>query len=95
MGVICKYKYDSSVYTDLIPEFNSGYSGYVITDEVEENIITRTIESSSLPTLMRFGRIWVEGESSTDNRTDSLLEVLDMNTRELTSCHSMFRYCKS
>ena len=95
MGVICKYKYDSSIYADLIPTFNSGYSGYVITDEVEENIITRTIESSSLPTLMRFGRIWVEGESSTDNRTDSLLEVLDMNTRELTSCFSMFRYCKN
>ena len=93
MGVICKYKYDSSIYADFIPEFNSGYSGYVITDEVEGNIITRTIESDKLPTLMRFGRVWVSGESDTDNRTDSLLEVLDMNTRGLTNCNSMFRLC--
>ena len=42
MGVICKYKYDSSMYADLIPTFNSGYSGYVITDEVEGNVITVT-----------------------------------------------------
>ena len=95
MGVICKYKYDSSMYADFIPEFNSGFSDYVITDEVEGNIITRTIESDKLPTLMRFGRAWVDGEPATDNRTDSLLEVLDMNTNGLTSCHSMFRYCKS
>ena len=59
MGVICKYKYDSSIYADLIPEFNSEYSGYTITDEIEGNIITRTIESDKLPTLMRFGRVWV------------------------------------
>ena len=95
MGVICKYKFDSSIYADLIPEFNSEYSGYTITDEVEGNIITRTIESDKLPTLMRFGRVWVSGESDTDNRTDSLLEVLDMNINGLTDCNNMFRYCKN
>ena len=92
MGVICKYKYDSSIYADLIPEFNSGYSGYTITDEVEGNIITRTIESDKLPTLMRFGSnldAYVEGSEV------ALLEVLDMNTSGLTSCLYMFRLCKN
>ena len=92
MGVICKYKFDSSIYADLIPEFNSGYSGYVITDEVEGNIIIRTIESDELPTLMRFGSnlgTYVEGSEV------ALLEILEMNTSELVTCYRMFRYCKN
>ena len=98
MSIIAKYKFDSSIYADLIPEFNSEFTSdlYTITDEVDSensNYIIRTIESDSLPTLMRFGRAWVDGETDTDNRTDSLLEVLDMNTSGLTSCDSMFRYC--
>ena len=98
MSIIAKYKFDSSVYADLIPEFNSEFTSdlYTVTDEVDSensNHIIRTIESDSLPTLMRFGRTYTEGESTTDNRTDSLLEVLDMNTSGLTSCDSMFRYC--
>ena len=90
MGVICKYKYDSSIYADLIPTFNSGYSGYVITDEVEGNIIIRTIESDELPTLMRFGSnlgTYVEGGEV------ALLEILEMNTSELVTCYRMFRCC--
>ncbi|MBQ2408302.1 MAG: BspA family leucine-rich repeat surface protein [Bacilli bacterium] len=92
MGVICKYKYDSSIYADLIPEFNSGYSGYTITDEVEGNIITRTIESDELPTMIRFGSTldtYVKGKEV------SLLEVLEIDTSELTNCYRMFRYCKN
>ncbi|MBQ2409472.1 MAG: hypothetical protein II309_08580 [Bacilli bacterium] len=42
--IICKYKFDSSIYNNLIPEFNSGYNGYTVSDEVDGNIITRTIE---------------------------------------------------
>ena len=95
MGIVAKYKYDGSVYADLIPEFNAEFINYTITDEVEGNIIIRTIESESLPTLMRFGRVWVDGETVADNRTDSLLEVLDMNTSGLTIIHSMFRYNKN
>ena len=93
MSIIAKYKFDSSIYADLIPEFNAEFTDYTITDEAEGNIITRTIESDELPTLMRFGRVWVEGESTVDSRTDSLLEVLDMDTSGLTDCRSMFRYC--
>ena len=64
---------------------------------VSAKLVNRTIESvnGDLPTLMRFGRTYVDGESATNNRTDSLLEVLDINTSGLTSCSNMFRYCKN
>ena len=90
--LITKYKFNNTLY-DLFPEFNSGFE-FTHTDEVNGEVTTRTIESESSPTLIRFGRVWVEGETNTDNRTNSLLEVLDMNTSGLTSCNSMFRYCK-
>ena len=97
MSIIAKYKFDSNIYADLLPEFNAEFTSdkYNTTDEEVDGIITRTIESNELPTLMRFGRVWVSGESATDNRTDSLLEVLDIDTSGLTSCNSMFRYCKN
>ena len=95
MGVIAKYKFNNTLEANLLPEFNSEFTSdlYTVTDEVNGEVTTRTIESDELPTLMRFGRVWVNGEPASDNRTDSLLEVLDMNTSGLTSCHSMFRYC--
>ena len=95
MSIIAKYKFDKSIYADLLPEFNAEFTSdkYNTTDEEVDGIITRTIESDELPTLMRFGRLWIEGESTADNRTDSLLEILDMNTSGLTDCNNMFRYC--
>ena len=92
--LVCKYKFDSSIYADLIPVFNDGYIGYAVTDEIEGNIITRTIEADVLPTLMRFGQVWVSGEVQHDS-SKCLLEILDMNTNELTNCHSMFRWCNN
>ena len=93
MSIIAKYKFDKTIYADLLPEFNPEFTSdkYNTTDEEVDGIITRTIESDELPTLMRFGRVYVEGESTTDNRTDSLLEVLDMNTSGLIDCSNMFR----
>ena len=90
--IICKYKFDSSIYNNLIPEFNSGYTGYAVSDTVDGNIVTRTIECDVLPTLMSFGQVYVSGEVQQDY-TRCLLEVLDMNTSELTNCSNMFRYC--
>ena len=93
MGIIAKYKFNNTL-ADLLPEFNSEFTSdlYTVTDEVNGEVTTRTIESDSLPTLMRFGsnlNTYVEGNEI------ALLEVLDMNTSELTSCRSMFRYCKN
>ena len=80
MAVIAKYKFNSTLYADLVPEFNAEFTNYVVTDETTEtdsegNVIkTRIIEHDTLlPTLMRFGRGGVNGESTTDNRTESLL----------------------
>ena len=64
--LIAKYKFNSTLYADLIPEFNAEFTNYVVTDEATEtdsegNVIkTRVIEHDTLlPTLMRFGRISV------------------------------------
>lgn len=76
----------------LLPEFNDEFTNYEIVDTVQEDIVTRSIYSDSLPTLMRFGSnldSYVEGSEV------ALLEVLDMNTSGLTNCSKMFRYCKN
>ena len=88
MGVICKYKYDSSIYADLIPTFTDDYANYTIKDEVEGNIVTRTMESDTLPTVLRLGTT-----QSVGNREHSLLEVLYINTSKLLYLEAMFRGC--
>ena len=93
MGIVAKYKFDGSVYADLLPEFNAEFTDYTVTDEVDSensNHIIRTIESNSLPTLMRFGTthegVGGEGKSS-------LLEIIKLDTSNLTSMYCMFRDC--
>ena len=68
MGVITKYKFNNTLY-DFFPEFNEGFT-YTYTDEVNGTVTTRTIDSDSSPTLIRFGRVWTNNEAATDNRTD-------------------------
>lgn len=93
--LVCKYKFDSSIYADLIPEFNSEYTDYTVTDEVSGNIVTRTIECDILPTRMAFGNKENTNNKEATDRELSLLEVLDMNTSELTDLSYMFAYCKN
>ncbi|MBQ2408981.1 MAG: BspA family leucine-rich repeat surface protein, partial [Bacilli bacterium] len=90
--IVCKYKFDSNIYSNLIPEFNSGYNGYSVNDTVDGNIITRTIECDTLPTLMRFG---VATNDTPTSRELSLLEVIELDTAELTSCKRMFIGCQN
>ena len=91
---VAEYVYDSKIWRSMIPEFNSEFIDYFIDDVEDENgLVTRVISSmGELPTLIRFGRVFADGETATDNRTDSLLEILNMNTSGLTNCDSMFRY---
>ena len=91
MGIVAKYKFDGSVYADLIPEFNEEFTNYTITDEVEGNIITRTIESDSLPTDIRFG----EYGNESSNRSLSLLNVLELDVSKLTKISYLFSNCES
>lgn len=43
--LIAKYKFDKSIYDNLIPEFNAEFTDYKIIDEYldTENIVTRYI----------------------------------------------------
>ena len=97
MGIIAKYKFDSSIYADLIPEFNAEFTSdlYTITDEVDSensNHIIRTIESESLPTRIDFG---VGGTTEQyTNRSDSLLAIYNLDTSAITDGNRMFKGCR-
>ena len=82
--IIVKYIFDHNIYANLIPQFNEGYI-YTIKDEVG-TYTTRTIESDVLPTKIQFGNL--DGSSS-------LLEVLEIDTKNVTNMNSMFRNCKA
>ena len=64
---------------------------------ITAKLVTRSIESKNgdLPTLMRFG---YNGNDTENNEYSgpgmSLIKILDMNTKELTTGHRMFKYCK-
>ena len=99
MAVIAKYKFNSTLYADLIPGFNAEFTNYTVTDEATEtdskgNVIkTRVIEHDTLlPTYIRFG---VAISDISTNRELSLLEVIELNTTELTNCNRMFIGCKN
>ena len=91
MGVIAKYKFNQNVYENFIPELDSNFTDYTITDEIDTDGYTiRTIESDSLPTLlMRFG-----ATTQTD-REKSLLKVYECSTSKITNMASMFNNCSS
>ncbi len=93
-NLVAKYKFNSSLY-DLIPIFNEGFE-YTYEDENSNtsDIVTRTIYSKELPSLMRFGRAWAEGDDAT-NRELSLIEVLDMNTSNIDTMEGMFQHCNN
>ena len=91
--IVAKYKFNPNTYADLLPEFNSEFTEYTTSDVNNgDGTITRTIESDSLPTFMRFGET-SSGESDTTDKSKSLLDILDMNTSNLTNANNMFRYC--
>ena len=93
MSIIAKYKFDSSIYANLIPEFNAEFTDYTVTDEVDSensNHIIRTIECDTLPTLMRFGTMT---ESGASNGANSLLELLYADAQNLTDMTGFIRLC--
>ena len=98
MGVIARYKFNQELYANFIPEFNTQFINYTITDEIDADGYTiRTIESDSLPTLMRFGQARVDGENE-NGATDkslSLLEVYECDTSNIINMGGMFQYCSS
>ena len=83
--LIAKYKFDNSIYENLIPEFNIEFNDYEIVDEYLdiENIVTRSIYSGELPNHISF-----EGQSS-------LIEIICLDTSLLTSTYNLFYNCKN
>ena len=87
--IIAKYKFNSSVYANLIPEFNSGFTGYTISDVTNGNIITRTIEhANTLPTNIKFGHY--SGGLLNEQQAKSLISVDYVETSNL---NETFTYC--
>ena len=92
MGVIAKYKFDSSVYADFLPVFNKEFIGYTVEDiDNGDNTIIRTISHDTLkPTMIQFG-----SNSGATDRENSLLEIIECDTSKVTNMSSMFRACQN
>ena len=91
--LVCKYKFNNTLY-DLIPIFNDGYNGYTISDEKDGEVTTRTIECDTLPTMIKFS----DGDASNNtpsNMTLSLLELIDIDTSNVTDMGYMFFKCNN
>ena len=88
--IIAKYKFNSSIYSNLLPVFNSKFTAYTTSDvSNDDGTVIRTIESDTLPTKIRFG-----DDTATD-RAKSLLEVVSINISSLTDMINMFRNCSN
>ena len=90
--IIVKYKFNPSIYSNLLPEFNSAFTSYTKSDVNNgDGTITRTIESTSLPTRIKFG--YRDDTTNTKVAASSLLEVIELNTDNVNTTRDMFRYC--
>ena len=92
--IVVRYKYDKSIYENLIPDFNSSFTDYVVIDEeIDGNIVTRAIGHENLkPTMVRFGNPNGDG-SGNINKYYSLLEVLYMFSDNISDASLMFHQC--
>jgi surface protein len=95
-NVVVQYKYDMDIHRDMLPDFNPEFTGYfwedVIEDETQPNIVTRTIKciDENLPTYISFGTQYAGTFSA---QSESLLELLYMNTAQITSFSTLFCGC--
>ena len=94
-NIIAKYKFNQNTYADFIPRFNSKFTDYTYTDEIDTDGYTiRTIgnDSGDLPTLIRFGS---SAGGLTSTQASSLLSVEYIDTSKVTDMSYMFRHCSS
>ena len=93
--IIAKYKFDRSIYTNLIPIFDDWYTGYSINDIVDENNsnhIIRTIECDIVPSFIKFG-FTNNTPTNTEAAAKSLIELLELNISGLTNLTHLFCNC--
>ena len=89
---VAEYVYDSKIWNSLIPGFNNEFIEYFIDDVEDENgLVTRTISSveDKLPTMIQFG-----AELEFYTKYNALLEVLFIDTSNLTTMYNLFRSCR-
>ena len=91
--LIAKYKFNKSIYNNLIPEFNVDFIDYDIIDVYDNNaidessIVTRSIYNDVLPSKI------IYGTESENDKSSSLLEILYLNTESITTMGHMFDNC--
>lgn len=77
MGIVAKYKFNQNIYENYLPEFNSEFTNYTITDSISGDGYTiRTVESDSLPQRIKFGE---SASSYVEKGIQSLIEILFVN----------------
>ena len=82
--IVVQYTYKTlKDYPNMLPDFNSEFTDYNITDYVNGEYITRTITSETLPTYIRFKNAGCT----------SYTEIHEINTSKLISCDDMFNGC--
>ena len=93
--IFVRYVFDKSIYANLIPEFNSGFTGYVVIDEaVNGNMVTRAIGHENLkPSMIRFGNPNEDGSTSTPAKYQALKELLYIDSSNLSIGQLMFHGC--
>jgi len=96
--IVAKYKFDKSIYENLIPVFNGGYTGYTVSDEIDSensNHIIRTIECDTLPTMIRFGDPnnveYLTDKITAKQRALRTIETIDISN--ITNANHMFCGC--
>lgn len=92
--LVAQYKFNKSIFEDLVPEFNSEFIEYEIIDEyldMEDDIVTRSIYSlqkNVYPTMVMFGSI------EKRDREKSLLTIEYLKvTDKFVTMENMFSNC--
>jgi surface protein len=97
--IIADYRFNKAVYENYLPQFNSEFTNYRVADSTAENIVTRKVISTDLPTMIRFGIDCssdnIEAGASSTSREQSLLEVRKVNMDNVNNVANMFCLCEN
>jgi surface protein len=97
--IIADYRFNKAVYENYLPQFNSEFANYRVADSTAENIVTRKVISTDLPTMIRFGIDCssdnIEAGASSTSREQSLLEVRKVNMDNVNNVANMFCLCEN
>jgi len=92
--LVAKYKFNKSIYDNLIPNMGTDFTSYTVIDKVNPynvNHITRMLVSDFAPQIMKFG---TDGDDYTKAKAKALMEVIHVHMDNLRWCYNMFRGCQ-